>query len=137
MTTVDLDLYRRFKWFKEHAGYVVGRCADCALSLARAEQWADEQEDEGLLRVRWEDDPFADMIEGAREVYCALLETRDGGCACDDGPFADRCNHWTVRESLGGIADPDRDYARTIRAELASEMLHRELESAALAVPQL
>jgi hypothetical protein len=35
---MDRKLVEAFRFFREHAGYVVGQSAVCALSLARAEE---------------------------------------------------------------------------------------------------
>ena len=44
------------------------------------------------------------------EVLCATLKDKDGH----------------VLESLGGIGDPSRDYARMVEAELSLEALARQ-----------
>lgn len=101
------------KFFRQHGGSVVGRNAEVALVLARAEQYAKQHG----WRVIWSDDPDPDLSwaseaerENIREVMIATL--------VDDqepprGP--------NVLASLGGIVDPDRDYMRVVEAELAAE----------------
>lgn len=104
---VDKSLRRAVNFFREHAGYVVGRKMAGALDLARAERWAAS---EGVI-FEWSADDDADlswMTEKERdephEVLCCMASL--------DG----------ARASLCGIVDPDRNYQRVIEAELASEL---------------
>lgn len=117
-----LDLRRRFNFFLEHAGGIVGRHAEGALALARAERYAEEHG----WTFTWEDDPDADTS------WCTECTTAsDGhdhlmyGCILKD-------EHGTVLGSLWGIdGDPCphgggvvMGYGRVVQAELASEALH-------------
>jgi len=113
MVKVGRDLRERFAFFQEHAGYIIGERARCALHLARAELAA---EDSGWA-VEWEweqdiDDSWMSEAERAKdhEWTCALLKDAGGN----------------VLASLGGICDADRTYRRVVEAELADEALASE-----------
>lgn len=106
---VDPKLKRAYAFFKENAGYVVGRSAEGALALARAEAIASSLG----WDVDWEEDPEEYQMgdaeeEPPNEVYNAMLRDEDG----------------KVIGSLGGIGDPSRSYQRVVEAELALEALH-------------
>jgi hypothetical protein len=104
------SLARGYAFFKEWAGYVVGRRGQGALRLARAEALGKEL---GLV-FEWEFDPEPWDGDGPApdEVLC---------CGCRD---VDE-DGWPleVLSSLCGIADPDRNYCRVVEAELAWEAL--------------
>lgn len=110
MTT---SMLRAYRFFFEHAGYVVGQRAQCALALARAEQHARDNDWTG----DWVDDDCADLSwmsdEDQRQPHEVL------GCI-----LRDPSGH--VLGSLWGITDPDRAYMRVIEAELASEAVENE-----------
>ncbi len=127
---VNGRLYRAFKFFRAHAGYSVppGR-AQCALSLARAEQYARdneweyewEYEQENLVDVLGEPDPvngpFYDPTNDF--VHCALFDSE----------------HKHVLGSLGMIEESKdtrerNDYRRVIEAELASEAMYEDVRCA-------
>jgi hypothetical protein len=98
-----------WRFFLNHAGYCTppGRAA-CALALARAERWAQEND----LTFTWECDIDPDLSwmserERAKEHVCE-------GCVCRDAE-----GH--VLTSLWGIVDADNEYRRVVEAELASE----------------
>jgi hypothetical protein len=104
-----------FRFFLNNAGYCTppGRAA-CALSLARAEAYAEAMGWEFC----WEyDECFygycnewlgcQDDCKKEHEVLFCLLKDADG----------------TMLQCLGGIADADRNYRRVIEAELAAEAL--------------
>ena len=78
--------------------------------LAQAEQEAEERG----WKVEWSQDEdeyqMGDEEKMPNEVLCATLKDKDGH----------------VLESLGGIGDPSRDYARMVEAELALEALARQ-----------
>lgn len=101
------SLYDRYKFFHEHAGYVVGRAAECALRLARAEERAER---EGLVFKCEDDDLPWDGDSPAPEhlLYCGVYENDR-----ERFPLA----------SLGGVgldrmSDP---YLRVVAAELYDE----------------
>lgn len=102
----------RYRFFRQHAGGTVGRNAETAYHLARAEEYA---ADRGW-RFDWEPDQDPDL----------------SWCACADGKVSHshevlictlRDSAGKVLASLGGIVDADRNYGRVIEAELASEAL--------------
>jgi|HubBroStandDraft_4_1064222.scaffolds.fasta_scaffold00070_69 hypothetical protein len=112
---VDSRLRSAFRFFLEHAGYCSppGR-TNCAMALARAEQWA---QDEGYTAT-WEYDD-----EGARDWYCECGCKPDEVLGCtlldSDGEHA---------ASLWSIGDPSRGYRRVVEAELASEAMHNAMD---------
>lgn len=119
---------RSFSFFRDHAGYVVGERAVCAIALARAEQFALDQ---GFTYSWGNDECGADCL-GDHEYWCNDARRRAAGY---DGGRYDRCDHevlaviledanGNVLASLGGIIDPDADYRRVVEAELASEAMH-------------
>jgi hypothetical protein len=106
---------RAWRFFYANAGYVVGRRAMGAADLARAEHHAsgagwqyDWQWDEWSAADGCQDAISCDK-RGAHEheVLTCVLKDATG----------------QVLEALGGIWDADRDLARVIEAELASEAL--------------
>lgn len=117
-TMNKLDV-RAVRFFRDNAGYIVGERLKGAAALARAEQYARTLGWE----VAWEpeDIPYEDCLgdhaywcaderrgkKHAHEVYYAVLRDASG----------------EVRASLGGIIDPDRNFARVIEAELALEAM--------------
>ena len=114
-----MTLRERFKWMLEHCGYRVGYHAIDALALARAEQYADnndwvyEWEDDTCADLSWwdEDKPIPDNL---RVDICVLWDICPE-CSAKTTPLA----------SLGGISyyDYDDDYPRLIEAELALEAI--------------
>jgi hypothetical protein len=108
---------RAFRFFAEHAGYVVGERAKGALALARAERDASEA---GVEFV-WEYDDDADYSwmneeEAAREH---TVERVRAVLPCDEHGID--CKHARTLGSLSGIFDADANYRRVIEAELALE----------------
>lgn len=107
---ISPKLRKAYDFFKEHAGYVVGRRGMGALELARAEAYADEHGWEAI----WEDDPEEWLLDVERpeEVLTCVLRDENG----------------VVIGSLGGIdmsgnTRQDRDYRRVVEAELALEAM--------------
>jgi len=109
---MDRELIAAYRFFKEHAGYILGESARCALSLARAERAGES----AGLTVQWDDDSEEYQLgdcEDAPPPYVLVafvLDPRNGR----------RC-----LASLGGIGlnslrDP---YRRVVAAELLSEAL--------------
>ena len=98
-----------FRFFQANAGFIVGRAAEYALSLARAEEHASAH---GWY-TEWRHDD-----EGMRDwhCHCGCQPSEVLACILYDGA----CN---VLASLWGIGDPDRSYRRVVEAELASEAL--------------
>ena len=106
-------LERAFHFFFENAGYIVGQRAACALSLARAEQYAEDND----WKAVWEWDDDADlswMSDDERQQEHEVL-----GCVLKDAAG-------NVLASLWGIVDADSNYRRVIEAELAAEAKHNE-----------
>jgi len=98
------EMRRRYDFFKEHAGYVVGRRAAGALDLARAEDYASAH---GWYTT-WEPDADGDPSSpDVREIEVAVLHDEDG----------------EVLAALGGIEDADHNYRRVVEAELAQEAM--------------
>lgn len=111
-----------YRFFKQNAGYVVGRRAEGALALARAEALAGAQPER--IRFRWEADPNADRGPGdwgwpepeVRRFW--RTEHEVWGCVLEvDGE---------PRGSLWGIWDPDAGYRREIEAELLLEAIEED-----------
>jgi len=105
------------EFFYKHAGWSHGpdetpeqghrRSAE---RLAKAEAYAEAHG----WTVHWQEDPEEYQLgdaetEPPREVLTAVLKDRSG----------------KVLESLGGIGDPDKNYARVVEAELALEAMPR------------
>lgn len=130
-------LHRAFRFFFKSAGYVVGRRANGALQLARAEAWAD---DNGYC-FEWHSDDDADL--GDHEYWCAGARRDKAGFDQDGdeipsyrrstecpGHEAEYClmrdpdGH--VVQSLSGILDADGNYRRIVQAELALEEMPDE-----------
>jgi hypothetical protein len=115
---VDREAYR---FFREHAGGIVGENAKGAIELARAEVLLERAQDLGVAVARWEmdDEPYdpGDVCsdEEAREKFESGAWVGPFGCIVEvDG----------VGNSLWGIVFSGADdvldpYARVIRAELA------------------
>jgi hypothetical protein len=108
-------MIRPYRFFFANAGYIVGQRAQGALSLARAEQHATDND----WSAAWEWDECPDLswlsereLKQDHEVLCCVLKDGDGN----------------VLASLCGITDPDSNYRRVVEAELASEALHNERE---------
>jgi len=119
-----------WKFFLNKAGYATppGR-AMCALLLARAEQWSDQNG----IEFRIEDDPDADdsFVETWPLKYQEAWKKECHSCyfvvcykPCPEHGWD--CKHKEVLSSLGGIFDPSDDYLRVVRAELASEAMPAE-----------
>lgn len=114
-------LARAYAFFREHCGGWVGHNAETAFNLACAERVATDLE----WSYAWEYD--------AEPYECGEGESTPNevlGCVLRD-------ENGQVLQSLWGIADPSREYARLVEAELASEACHerntaRENDRAAL-----
>ena len=133
MTTPQLrDLQRRYRFFVQHGGQSVGRQAEIALRLAKAERWADEHD------ATFIDSPADDADLGDHNYWCAAARRDAAGYDASGHPIRGRyrnCDgHFAVQveltidgesEYLGGILDPDANYLRVIRAELADQLRGR------------
>lgn len=106
-----VDLLERYRFFREHAGYVAGRAAESALGLARAERWAEASG----LEVSWEWDTCPwdgdEPLPEGTEVYVAVA--RLGGEVV--GALG--------QVAVSGMRDP---YLRVVAAELAWEAWEAE-----------
>ena len=120
-------IQRSYRFFREHAGYVVGQRALNALSLAKAEHWANVS---GIEFVTMPDE-YADasFVETWSRREQEEWRKHDHECVsvlafvpCPD--HGTDCKHARCVASLGGIFDADNNYLRVIRAELACEALH-------------
>lgn len=107
---IDPKLKRAYEFFKKNAGGIVGRAAEGALALARAEAIAASLGWDVDWEIDEEEYDLGDEEEMPGEVYSAMLRDEDG----------------KVIESLGSIGDPSRDYQRVVEAELALEALTRK-----------
>lgn len=120
-------LYQSYRFFKQHAGYVVGRRAECALSLARAELRAERAE----LFVRWEPDCYTKpsdwMEQGAelRELMGKLTRAVWGIYTATVVSPCEACGGHTstlmgvfLDHTIPGDGDP---YKRVVEAELYLE----------------
>ena len=103
-------LERSYRFFRDTgAPGIVGESAKGAWDLARAEL---ESASRGWY-CEWEDDPegvdtLGDIDpEDVSEILTCVLYDQNG----------------ELLTSLGGIVDPDRDYARVVEAELALDVL--------------
>ena len=115
-----------FRFFFEHAGYVVGERAIGALALARAEAKAKQDG----VHFDWQEDCDVDL--GDHEVWCSderanrqhdhevLYCVAYKDCYCKNAAHKP---HRDIVASLSGIIDPDRNYRRIVEAELALEAL--------------
>ena len=81
------SLYRRYRFFKEHAGYAVGERAKCAYRLARAEELAESAN----LSVDWDWEEDYDLswceCDGDNEacVRCGSRKYSGRECTSPDG----------------------------------------------------
>jgi len=118
------DLYARYRFFKEHAGYIVGRRAECALSLARAEALFDRADELGVARIEWEydDEPYDPGDVCTEDEERAKFESNEWtgpfGCVLTIGedPYEHVESLWGIVVGQAGIRDP---YCRVVAAELA------------------
>lgn len=132
---------RRWQFFQEHGGTIVGESARVALELARAEELLDEAEEIGAAVSRWEDDPepyehgemtdaeVAAEFEAGRWTgpYACVVETLD---ARGRPAAVSSLSGITLGPNgIGGIPGAGDPYARVVRAELADEIAI-ELEAA-------
>jgi hypothetical protein len=117
-------MQERFRFFHEHAGYVVGQRAIGAWELAKAEEYAeeagwvycwdyDQDADRGPVDWGWSEADVKRWESTEHRCYVAYLLPHSTACV---RPLA----------SLGGIWDPSREYERVVNAELALEALARE-----------
>ena len=131
------EMLKRYRFHAEWSGSWVGHNAESAIKLARAESAIEDMIGEGLARYCVEDEDMdpADCFENEKDIEAIrsganlwiqiALETRPEPCDCERDPEDCRCGGWEMRANLGGIAvlgwrDP---YIRTVKAELASEVL--------------
>ena len=136
--TATQSMYRRYRFFHENAGYVVGESAKCAYSLARAEELGEAYD----LDVDWEwdDDPDLSWCEckGDNEtcIRCGSRMYSGQECVSPDGhDYHDHevmVAYVTPPEScerlaaLGGIVDAlGTPYQRVVEAELLAEAIDR------------
>jgi hypothetical protein len=136
---MDTTLIKRYRFFREHAGYVVGRSAEGALDLARAERLLSDAIDADVARVQWryDDLPYEHGFLSDEEI-AAKFESNEWtgpfGCVIwigDDLSDFDADSDrdpasWTQNTSLWGIVVGPRGtgdpYCRVVEAELASEL---------------
>jgi hypothetical protein len=122
-----------WRFFFERAGYSIppGK-APCAIALARAEQWAD---DNGIeFRLEADLDADASFVEIWRPEEQKQWKKQDHSCysvicyrPCPEHDW--NCKHREVLASLSGIFDLTDDYLRVVRAELALESMPSEVKA--------
>lgn len=116
-SSVTAEFRKAFRFFLDHAGYVVGQRALGALELARAERALKRSS----LRVRWESDPDAWYhvrdCEGLDPKADHEVEIASIVLPCSE--HSSGCKHDNTLDSLGGIIDADSKYRRLIEAEPA------------------
>lgn len=119
---IDADLLSRYRFFRQHAGGIVGRNAEGAIALARADRLIEAAAEEDVARVEWADDeePYEHGVYTLAEI-AAKFESNEWS-----GPYG--CVIYIegeVAESLWGItlgpADLNDPYARVVVAELAAQ----------------
>ena len=118
---------RSWRFFQGRTG-CVGREATAAYELAKAEQWRQEQEDAGRLRVRWvwDEDWWCHCGCQSEEVLACIVETRSekDAAACPHGSIDwCECDSWQPAASLWGIGKPDRECRRIVEAGLCQELM--------------
>jgi hypothetical protein len=111
------SMLRAYRFFFANAGYIVGQRAVCALQLARAEQYADDND----WQTEWVDDDCPDLSWMSEQEQAQPHEVL--GCVLKDADG-------NVLASLWGITDPDAGYIRVVKAELASEAVYNEQQLA-------
>lgn len=121
---------KAYLFFKENAGYIVGKRAQGALAMAKAERWAKEE----CLEFIWETDPFSSPDDFEFEADKAHVREHDAvGCIlfrpCPEHGVD--CKHAEHLASLWGITESlnnrERDnYRRVVEAELALEAMPKE-----------
>lgn len=115
---MDRRLIERYRFFRKHAGYVVGKCAGGALELAKAETIGERSP---LVRFEWAPDDLTDGPESwgwpekdVKRFYQSDHSVEACTLYIDNEPT----------ESLFGIWDADSNYRRVIEAELLTQYLH-------------
>lgn len=121
---MNQQLFAAYRFFKAHAGYIVGRSAMGALALAKAERYAELVGYE----FAWAYDDDADL--GDHASWCSNAKR--------DRCFGHECLYAVLRDasgevcaSLGSIIDPGNAYRRVIEAELALEAMPGNVKESA------
>ena len=132
--TATQSMYRRYRFFKENAGYVVGESAKCAYSLARAEELAES----AGLTVDWDWDGDSDLswceCKGDNETCTRCGSRKYSGRECTSLDGHDYHDHEVLYAyvkaggatlaGLGGIVDAiGTPYQRVVEAELLAEAI--------------
>lgn len=115
------EVAERYAFFHEHAGYVIGRRAEGALQLARADRLLEQAQDLGAASVEWVDDdePYdTDDAAVLRGLESGRL-VGPAGCVvrCGDGV----ASLWSIVVEAPTWCEDD-PYVRVVAAELASEL---------------
>lgn len=116
-------IYRAYLFFKENAGYATppGK-SQCALNLARAEDYARDKEWE--YTWEWDESGCIGCDCGSKTCDCSTgAEHETLGCVLKDADGY-------VLGSLWGICGATREYKRVVQAELASEAMQEDLRCA-------
>lgn len=130
---MNASLIRRYHFFREHAGTIVGESARCALTLARAEERAEREE---LVYV-WERELEShSVVFGEDNGEDALIASGKLDClgCCVYASETEDPDQLHPLASLGMITiqapaftygQPRDPYIRVVQAELAVEALER------------
>jgi pyrimidine deaminase RibD-like protein len=117
---ITRDFMKRYQFFRDHAGFIVGQRALCAFKLAKAEQWLRAQDNIEMVR-KPEPDPDLSWLSGEErqqdhecEVFILVEPCPHHGL---------NCQHALNLASVGNVVDADANYARVLFAELASEIM--------------
>ena len=114
------SLYIAYRFFRRHGSSIVGESATCALALARAELWMEDQEE---LDFIWEyDDQAIDDCAGEHELWCSEARRFEAGYDTDGTELPNyaelSCKHevlWCalVEWDFSGIEPKDRHHKLT------------------------
>ncbi len=119
--SVDRDLQRRYRFFKEWGGQLVGRQAEIALMSARDERRFEDLG--GTIHWEYDDEPYDGGDCYTDEEIRSKFESNEWsgpyGCIATLGEHEASC--WGI---VLGQADLNDPYARVMAAEEASQVLY-------------
>lgn len=114
------ELYKRYLFFKEHGGQLVGRQAEMALRSARAEKWLEEHEDEYTVVWDFEEYPSGGPRDWGWDDKAIEAWDKDDHI-CEYCRIEDADGN--ILDSLGDIWDASDEYRRVVAAEMAYEVM--------------